>query len=429
MCLFFAIFKVNLYIFSLSMLLLFLLSTPFYVAIFWAILNRVSTGGNQEPRKMVSNFLFVASFVFLGNALFYEGLQDIYTVIDPLFILSTVLVHPIYYLYFRILTVDPKFEFKKHIWFFVPGLVIAGLYFYGSIRTGFSNHKEWLFSEDASSALPHTDNPMMDIYCLSSRILFLFQAIGAVWGSVSLLRKYGSNAENFYSDVQRTSLKNMYLVNYIMIAIALISIVDVTLGREAVKATYTGIFSQSLVYSVLIFVLGWFGHEQHIINPEYEAPLVGGAPVLKRVDSAGILWNTDSETNNDADINMKLQVLFSNKKIYLNPDLTILDVASAVGTNRTYLSAMINRQHNLNFCSFVNNYRYKQAELEICRNPNNSLKDISDYCGFGSFDSFRRTVLQVSGKALKDWKIDVLMSNGLVRTLEDAESLKDEFAS
>lgn len=395
------------------MLLLFLLSTPFYVATFWAILNKYGKGENREPRKIVANFLFVASFIFLGNAIFYEGDKDVYTFIDPLFILSTVLAHPLFYLYFRILTVDPKFIFKKHIWYFVPGILISISYLIGAIYTGFENHKEWLFSADASAALPYTTNRLMDLLCLSSRILFLIQAIGAIWGSVALLKKYGANAQNYYSDLKRTSLKKLYMVNFVMVAIAVVSIVDVILGRESVKSTEIAIISQSLIYTILVFVLGWIGHEQYIVNPNYDGEM---EPIQQSIVSgnlSGLLWTSSYDHPLEEEISARLQVLFGEKKIFLNADLTILDVASAVGTNRTYLSSMINKYHSLNFCSFVNSYRYKQAENMICTDPEVAMKDVSDYCGFGSLDSFRRTIQQFSGKSLRDWKLDVLLTNGI----------------
>ncbi len=389
---------------------------PFYVAAFWAILNRYGQGENREPKRMVANFLFVASVIFFGNAVYYEGSKELYTFIDPLFILSTVIAHPLFYLYFRILTVDPKFEFKKHIWYFLPGAVISIMYLIGAIFTGFENHRDWLFSADASNALPYTENRLMDILCLSSRILFLVQAIGAIWGSIRLLKKYGGNAKDYYSDIEKTSLRKMYLINYIMVAIAVVSIVDIILGRESVKATDIGIFVQSIIYTVLIFVLGWVGHEQHLLNPHYDKADRPNSIGENEISTSGLLWATTYDHPLEEEIAGKLQILFIDRKIYLNPDLTILDIASSVGTNRTYLSSMINKYHSLNFCSFVNSYRYKQAENMICKNPNVSLKDLSDYCGFGSFDSFRRTILQFSGKTLKDWKLDVLLTNGIVIT-------------
>ncbi len=394
------------------MLLLFLLSMPFYVAAFWAILNRYGHGENREQKRIVANFLFVASYIFFGNAVFYQGSKDLYAFIDPLFILSTVIIHPLFYLYFRILTIDPKFEFKKHIWYFMPAGIISLMYLIGAIYTGFENHKEWLFSADANNALPYTSNRLMDMLCLSSRILFLIQAIGAIWGSVHLLKQYGSKAKDYYSDVEKTSLRRMYLINYVMVAIALVSIVDIVLGRESVKATDIGILMQSVIYTILVFVLGWAVHEQYLLNPNYDKK-----EVTKSLDAnvnSGLLWSTTFDHPQEEEIGHKLQILFTDRKIYLNPDLTILDVASAVGTNRTYLSSMINKYHSLNFCSFVNSYRYKQAEHLVCKDPNISLRDLSDYCGFGSFDSFRRTILQFSGKTLKDWKLDVLMNNGMV---------------
>jgi YesN/AraC family two-component response regulator len=48
---------------------------------------------------------------------------------------------------------------------------------------------------------------------------------------------------------------------------------------------------------------------------------------------------------------------FLQEKPYLNPDLNLGDVSKALGTNKTYLSQLINREFEMNFYTFVNQYR------------------------------------------------------------------------
>ncbi|MDL2276979.1 helix-turn-helix domain-containing protein [Parabacteroides sp. OttesenSCG-928-G07] len=52
---------------------------------------------------------------------------------------------------------------------------------------------------------------------------------------------------------------------------------------------------------------------------------------------------------------------FLGEKPYLNPDLNLDDVSKALGTNKTYLSQLINREFEMNFYTFVNQYRIDYA--------------------------------------------------------------------
>lgn len=56
-----------------------------------------------------------------------------------------------------------------------------------------------------------------------------------------------------------------------------------------------------------------------------------------------------------------LDNLFTEKKIFLNPTLTLNDVAREVGTNRTYLSEYLNNELNSSFFDYINMYRLNYA--------------------------------------------------------------------
>jgi len=84
--------------------------------------------------------------------------------------------------------------------------------------------------------------------------------------------------------------------------------------------------------------------------------------------------------------------LFEEDKVYLNPDLNIWEVASLLGTNRTYLSGFINKTYNVNFSAFVNRYRVEEAKIVLAREEMDkySLEVIGEKCGFGSYNNFIR---------------------------------------
>ncbi len=99
-----------------------------------------------------------------------------------------------------------------------------------------------------------------------------------------------------------------------------------------------------------------------------------------------------------------LEKLFTEQKMHLNSRLNIIDVASALRSNRTYVSGYINRTYQLNFCNFVNRYRLMALEEKIRAQTRSSNSELAEQCGFGSVDSMKRAVRYHTGVSLCEWK-------------------------
>lgn len=48
-------------------------------------------------------------------------------------------------------------------------------------------------------------------------------------------------------------------------------------------------------------------------------------------------------------------------RMFLNPKLSLTEVATAIGTNRTYLSEYLNNDLDTTFYEYVNGFRIKEA--------------------------------------------------------------------
>ena len=81
---------------------------------------------------------------------------------------------------------------------------------------------------------------------------------------------------------------------------------------------------------------------------------------------------------------------FHNEKPWLSSNLNIWDVAKHIGSNRSYVSHVINEKIGCNFNYFVNDYRVNEAKLLLKKTPELQLSEISELSGFGSLNSFIR---------------------------------------
>lgn len=85
------------------------------------------------------------------------------------------------------------------------------------------------------------------------------------------------------------------------------------------------------------------------------------------------------------------------QEIYLHPKITLADLASEIGTNRTYLSEYLNKSLNMTFYEFINNYRVKKAVEIMAESPGLTMNEIAGKSGFNSQSTFNRAFIKNIG--------------------------------
>lgn len=76
------------------------------------------------------------------------------------------------------------------------------------------------------------------------------------------------------------------------------------------------------------------------------------------------------------------------EKPYLDPSYSIYDMAQHTGTNKTYISKVINIYSGRNFCQFLNWYRVRYASAYANDNPDVKVTELALMSGFNSNVSF-----------------------------------------
>ena len=114
-----------------------------------------------------------------------------------------------------------------------------------------------------------------------------------------------------------------------------------------------------------------------------------------------------NEANHRPAFAERLEELFTVQQLWLNPRLTIHDVAQALGTNRTYLSDYLNRSLGTTFYEYVNAYRIR-AVAERLASPSCTLtiEAVAESCGFNSVSTFRRVFIRHYGCTPNRYKLE-----------------------
>lgn len=111
------------------------------------------------------------------------------------------------------------------------------------------------------------------------------------------------------------------------------------------------------------------------------------------------------ETNGVANINDELLAprlahCMEQQKMYLNPTLSLRDVAMGMGTNMTYLSLYLNRNLGVTFYDYVNRFRVEEA-CRVIESMDDTgrinMTEVAQQSGFNSVSTFNRYFKKVKG--------------------------------
>ena len=362
-----------------------LLAFPVFVTFFWSLTLQIGQCP-RSPQSFLGKFMSFAFVVYASHFLFFAPLHTFYIAIDPLYQYASLMVYPMFHIYIRLLTVDRRFSFRKHIIYLVAPTTLFILYTIGVIWMDKTSYEELIFNDGQPITLAGLYQRTVILFI---KLVFLVQVVFTVWKNFSLLKTYGNKAGQYYSDLEHSRINKATLLNVTMLLVACASFILRCLGRDFFTQEMTGITIASILFSTTLFAIGLFGFQQEVINPMFET---ADTPTNKK--TSGTKTKVMEE---------QLNKVLENK-IYLNQSLTIRDLATAIGSNRTYLSNYINSSHKTSFCGYINRYRVKELEVILKEQPQQSLETLADLAGFGCIDSLKRAVRNETGLAFNDWR-------------------------
>ena len=158
----------------------------------------------------------------------------------------------------------------------------------------------------------------------------------------------------------------------------------------------------------MVPLLIFFRYKPHCLLVNDKMAIKKKAYVLGKSYRDGSFLEDDGSPFNesiieDARIIYSIMVLFEKEKLYLNPEIKLIDVARRIGTNKTYLSRALNTRLSKNFCQFVNHYRIREACLMFLNDPGLDIRPLAEQCGFSSQSNFSIVFKYNTGLTPGDW--------------------------
>ncbi len=102
---------------------------------------------------------------------------------------------------------------------------------------------------------------------------------------------------------------------------------------------------------------------------------------------------------------IRLSTLMHQEKLYLNPDLSLKELAVRLHTNTRYLSQVINTLSGYNLQHYINSFRIKEVKLKMASGTYShlTLYGIAQQCGFKNKSTFYKVFRESTGETPKDY--------------------------
>ena len=110
------------------------------------------------------------------------------------------------------------------------------------------------------------------------------------------------------------------------------------------------------------------------------------------------------------ELEQKINDIIIVEKKYKDKDYSAKRLAEELGTNTRYISAVVNVRFQMNYTSFVNQYRIREAMSLLVdkRYQELNMEDISDMVGFSNRQSFYASFFKINGVTPRDYKVQHL---------------------
>lgn len=92
-----------------------------------------------------------------------------------------------------------------------------------------------------------------------------------------------------------------------------------------------------------------------------------------------------------------LDDLMNNERLFRDPQLTLPRLAKRLSVPHTVLSQLLNDHYQMNFKQYVNSLRITLAKELLIEQPNATIDDISEQCGFSASSTFYNAFKQQTG--------------------------------
>ena len=370
-------------------------SLPMFACGFWAILIGCTLyfDGRNRGYLMLLLFMVMATLLYAGHCAFLNHFYSDMPVLDSLYSFANLAVYPLYYVYIVSMT-SPESQLR-HTWlYFIPsaviGIMVSAIYIMMSPQELDSFVRIISYNEDFGSGTGLCK--MMGYIRLAAKVVFAIEVVAVLIAGSRKISAYNKSIEAYYADTEGKKLTAFQWYMYLFTACSFASIIFNFIGRSRFDDSAWMMAIPSLLFSTLLFGLGFIGFRQSFTIDHFE----------QEESADEIIPESAPASKQEKPLIERIEEVVTKRQLYLRHNLKISDVAAELCTNRLYVSTAINEEMGISFSDYINRKRVNYAILLMRTNPQMTIYEIADLSGFSSDKSFYRNFKNITGKSPKE---------------------------
>ncbi len=370
-------------------------SLPMFACGFWAILIGCTLyfDGRNRGYLMLLLFMVMATLLYAGHCAFLNHFYSDMPVLDSLYSFANLAVYPLFYVYIVSMT-SPESQLR-HTWlYFIPsaviGIMVSAIYIMMSPQELDSFVRIISYNEDFGSGTGLCK--MMGYTRLAAKVVFAIEVVAVLIAGSRKIIAYNKSIEDYYADTEGKKLTAFQWYMYLFTACSLASIIFNFIGRSRFDSSAWMMAIPSLLFSSLLFGLGFIGFRQSFTIDHFE----------QEESADEIIPESAPASKQEKPLIERIEEVVTKRQLYLRHNLKISDVAAELCTNRLYVSTAINEEMGISFSDYINRKRVNYAIHLMSVNPQLTIYEIADLSGFSSDKSFYRNFKNITGKSPKE---------------------------
>ena len=373
--------------------LILFIHTFFIASLLFSGVYLITIRGFHRPVCYIAIACLLNAFLNTMNVLQVQGTpQHGYVLWNPLHLLNSYLTVPLLYAYLFDLMRPGSLRIRYWTVTYAPLVVFVVLHLvFAAVRGPLP-----LFTKYAEIAA-YRHEPELWMRFVAACLIAVMNFVLVV-RSMRMLRQHISTLKSNFSYTEGSTLGWIWW--WLTFTVIKVMFLLLVISVDSMAVTLTGILSftiEPVISSTLIL------RQKNLYAkpaPANEKQLPNKIPATM---DTGVAKMT---SNKRRDLKKNLMNLLHKEEIFKDPELNIEKIREMLGTNRTYLSQVINQDMNTTFYQLINTCRLEKA-ASMMRNPLQKdipLKSIAEICGFKSMSAFFTLFKQSYGKTPTEWR-------------------------
>ena len=359
---------------------------PMLVCAFWMAMLAldVKEHGDRAAHRALLLWAAAATLLYMGHCVFFNRDTLLLPLFDTLYVVCNLAVFPLYLRYLVRLT-EGRVSRSTNLLVAVPpvafGVVVGALYLLMTPLETAHFIEAYLYrnSFDSLAGLVW----WMAVVHHAGKVLFAVGVVVTLWVGTRKVRRYNRLVDSLYADTDNRRLRGVTTILVLMVATCIVSFTANAIGRHYFAGRLWLLAIPFVMFSMLLFALGYCGYRQQFSFEDVELG-TDGPEAAPEAESMG-QWLA------------QVRGVMSDEQLYLLPDLKVDDVARRLGTNRRYVQQAMNEELGMTFSEYVNRLRVDYAERVLQQEPGITVEELGQRAGYATKSTFYRNFARFKG--------------------------------